>query len=60
MAPSNAINKLTEALDWAKLKMEQWKVIATELGDDTVDDLPTIKWQLHHLNMRRLHHVPRW
>ena len=36
------ITCLTEALDWSKLKLEQWKVVAAELGDESVDDLPTI------------------
>ena len=39
MAQYNSVEK---GLEWAKLSTEKWKEIAGALGDDTLNDLPTI------------------
>ena len=39
MAPYTTVEK---ALEWSKLSADQWKGVAGALGDDTLDDLPTI------------------
>ena len=41
-ADVSSLATINDALEWSKLKADQWKSIASALGDEDLDDFPTI------------------